>query len=234
MNLLNNNKITDKKIIAQSKILMLEMVKKEKIETAKQLVNLMQERHNLAVEQTSQMLLELENEGKICFVESLIKPLTSVSDYLFSARVTWFWIVIGLVLSTVVVVFFIPENAYPFVYLRFILGGFFVLYLPGYTFLTVLFPLRGPQGASSDDLNKFERGTLSLALSLTLTFIIGLINNYSPWGVRLVPVMLSLVALTVILATIAVLWEYQTYQPENNSNKPINNNVVNNKKSRFF
>jgi uncharacterized membrane protein len=34
--------------------------------------------------------------------------------------------------------------------------------------------------------------------------------NYTPWGIRLTPIVLSLVALTAIFATAAVIREHQT------------------------
>ena len=33
--------------------------------------------------------------------------------------------------------------------------------------------------------------------------------NYTPWGIRLAPITLSLLALTIVFATVAVLREYQ-------------------------
>jgi len=46
-------------------------------------------------------------------------------------------------------------------------------------------------------------------MSLALTPIIGLLLNYTPWGIRLTPVTLSLLALTITLATAALLREHQ-------------------------
>jgi uncharacterized membrane protein len=46
-------------------------------------------------------------------------------------------------------------------------------------------------------------------MSLALTPIVGLILNYTPWGITLTPITLSLLALTVILATAAILREHQ-------------------------
>jgi uncharacterized membrane protein len=46
-------------------------------------------------------------------------------------------------------------------------------------------------------------------MSLALTPIVGLILNYTPWGIRLTQITLSLLALTVVFATAAVLREHQ-------------------------
>jgi len=39
--------------------------------------------------------------------------------------------------------------------------------------------------------------------------ITGLLLNYTPWGIRLTPVTLSLLALTITLATVALIREQQ-------------------------
>jgi len=40
--------------------------------------------------------------------------------------------------------------------------------------------------------------------------IVGLLLNYTPWGIRLTPITISLLALTLTLATVAMLREHQT------------------------
>jgi uncharacterized membrane protein len=45
-------------------------------------------------------------------------------------------------------------------------------------------------------------------MSLALVPIVGLLLNYTPWGIRLTPIVLSLLALTLIFATVAIIKEY--------------------------
>jgi uncharacterized membrane protein len=47
-------------------------------------------------------------------------------------------------------------------------------------------------------------------MSLALTPIVGLILNYTPWGITLTPITLSLLALTTVFATAAILREHQS------------------------
>jgi uncharacterized membrane protein len=61
-----------------------------------------------------------------------------------------------------------------------------------------------PQKTSSENLDTIERVALSLGMSLALTPIVGLILNYTPWGITLTPITLSLLALTVVFATAAI------------------------------
>ena len=192
-----------------NKILIINTIKNEKPENTKQLITLMQERHNLTEEQTTELLMELENEGKLNFTikEAPLPP--TVGRYILSAKAAWYWVTLALATTTTIAVFTIPENAYPLTYLRYALGAIFVLFLPGYALIKTLFPSKVPFPTSSENIDNIERAALSLGMSLALTPIIGLILNYTPWGIRLTPVTLSLLALTAVLATAAIIREYQ-------------------------
>ncbi len=75
--------------------------------------------------------------------------------------------------------------------LRVVLGLPFVLFFPGYALIAALYPRR-------DDLDGIERLALSLGLSLAVVPLVGLALNYSPWGIRLTPI---LVGLTLFIAS---------------------------------
>jgi uncharacterized membrane protein len=55
------------------------------------------------------------------------------------------------------------------------------------------------------ELDSIERFALSLGVSLALVSIVGLLLNYTPFGIQLAPITLSLLALTIILATTAII-----------------------------
>jgi len=74
--------------------------------------------------------------------------------------------------------------------LRIVLGLPFVLFFPGYTLICLLFPRRR-------DLDYIERIALSLGLSITVVPLIGLALNYTPWGIRLYPILVSLFTFTI-------------------------------------
>jgi uncharacterized membrane protein len=131
-------------------------------------------------------------------------------EYLSSDGAFWFWATILLAIATTATVFTVPEDSYPLVYLRYLLGVVFVLWLPGYTFIKALFPTQVPVKTSSESLDAIERVALSLGMSLALVPIVGLLLNYTPWGIRLTPITLGLLALTVVFALAALSREYQT------------------------
>lgn len=80
---------------------------------------------------------------------------------------------------------------------RVVLGLSFVLFFPGYTLIAALFPAR-------DDLNCIERIALSFGLSIAVVPLLGLILNYTPWGIRLYPILLTLWIVTFLLSVIAI------------------------------
>jgi uncharacterized membrane protein len=134
----------------------------------------------------------------------------NLSEYVSSGRASWFWITIILAIATTISVFTVPEDSYMLVYLRYVVGLVFVLWLPGYAFIKALFPTRVPIKTSSEALDTVELVALSFGMSLALVPIVGLFLNYTPWGIRLTPITLSLLALTVAFALAAMLRDYLT------------------------
>ena len=133
-------------------------------------------------------------------------------------RVRWIWLLlppalrrfpadlaatVGLTLVTMAVVLVpvINETA-----LRVVFGLPFVLFLPGYAFIAALFPEAGqPPTAESDTegqildrgIDGIERVALSFGLSIAIVPLIGLVLNFTPWGIRLVPILLSVAGFTI-------------------------------------
>lgn len=79
--------------------------------------------------------------------------------------------------------------------LRVVFGLPLVLFVPGYVLIAALFP-------RDDDLDWIERVALSFGLSIAVVPLIGLVLNYTPWGIRLDPV-LAAVSLFVIAMAVA-------------------------------
>ena len=189
--------------------LIFDILKKSKPQTSNELVTLVQHEYPFPQKDISAILIRLEEENKIHFVKKIPAQPTAVGNYLFSTKSLWFWLSIIVSMATAVSVFTVPGNAYPLTYVRQTLGTIFVLFLPGYTFLKLLYPSKVPITTSSEDLDRVERVALSIGLSIALTAIVGLILNYSPWGIRLGPITLSLLVSTVVFATAGLIREYQ-------------------------
>ena len=118
--------------------------------------------------------------------------------------------------------------------LRIPLGLAFVLFVPGYAFIAALFPEAGesPTAADAADdgtsedadeaglgsyvpgldrsgIDGIERVALSFGLSIAIVPLIGLVLNFTPWGIRLVPIMLAVSGFTVVATVVGAVrrWE---------------------------
>lgn len=140
-----------------------------------------------------------------------------MTSYLTTHFAAWYWITFVVTAAAIVSVFTISEDAFPLVIIRYVFGTIFILWLPGYAFIKALFPASLPftkglartLDTSRQNLDIIERIALSIGMSLALVPIVGLLLNYTPWGIRLTPITLSLAALTLALATAAIIREYQ-------------------------
>lgn len=187
--------------------LILQVLNEERPENVEALVELVQQRVLLPKEKVIEHILDLQSEGKIKLTETVV-PTPSIRPYLRSGNAYWYWATIFLAVATTIAVFTVPEDAYPITYARHVFGAVFVLWMPGYTFIKALFPRKLPIQTSSSELDKVERIALSIGMSLALVPLVGLLLNYTPWGIRLTPITLSLLALTLTLATAAVFREH--------------------------
>ena len=85
---------------------------------------------------------------------------------------------------------------------RIILGLPFILFFPGYTLIAALFPKR-------HSLDSIERVALSFGLSIAVVPLIGLILNYTPWGIRLYPILVCLTGFIIVMSIVA--WIRRSY-----------------------
>lgn len=118
--------------------------------------------------------------------EGLIQSIRPPADLI--AAVVW-------TALTIIAVYLPIVNQTP---LRVILGLPLVLFIPGYVLIAALFP-------RADDLDWIERIALSFGLSIAVTPLIGLALNYTPWGIRLDPILVSLSLFTLAMAIAATL-----------------------------
>jgi hypothetical protein len=185
-------------------------IKEQKPETTSQLIKIVQETTNLPEKEIINILSQLEAEDKIHFNKKQEMASASIGTSLFTSEAAWYWATMAVAITTTITVFTISQDSYPLAYVRNILGVIFVLFLPGYAFIKALFPTKVPIETSSESLDNIERIALSIGVSIALTSIVGLILYYTPIGIGLAPITLSLLALTAVFATAAMARDYQT------------------------
>ncbi len=107
-----------------------------------------------------------------------------------------------LAILLIIVITFFPSNV-----LRVTLGLPLMLFFPGYTSIAVLFPKKSA-------LDGIERLALSFGLSIAVVPLTGLVLNYTPWGIRLYPILISLTIFLIITSVIPWYWRHKLAEAE--------------------
>ncbi len=142
-------------------------------------------------------LMAFQSKKAIALFEKT--PYASFAGYAFSPISVWFWASVGATLLSAGLIFATSGVALD---LRYVFGSILVLFLPGYSLIELLYPKR--------ELDELTRFALSIGLSLALVPLAGLVLNYTPFGIRLLPVAVSLSGLTLVFLVTA-LWRKHAY-----------------------
>jgi len=114
--------------------------------------------------------------------------------------------------------------------LRVVLGLPFVLFVPGYAFVAALFPEAGespvtdeesdalaedtPNAGDRSGIDGIERVALSFGLSIAVVPLIGLVLNFMPWGIRLVPILVGVSAFTLVSVAVGAIQRWELPEEE--------------------
>jgi uncharacterized membrane protein len=101
-------------------------------------------------------------------------------------------------------VFFPLDNT-----LRIIFGLPFILFIPGYVLVFALFPAK----KTDRGIDTLERIVLSFGLSIAIVPLIGLALNYTPWGIRLEPILFSVFFFILIIGLVGI-YRWKKTDPE--------------------
>jgi uncharacterized membrane protein len=100
-------------------------------------------------------------------------------------------------------IFLIPSTL-----VRVILGLPFLLFFPGYTLTAALF-------VKKELKDNITRLALGCGMSVAVTALIGFCLNYTPWGVRLEPVVYIITIFIIIMSSIALIRRAYTQKRKN-------------------
>jgi uncharacterized membrane protein len=105
----------------------------------------------------------------------------------------------GLIPQNILIIFLIIIIVFaPSVAVRIIFGLPFVLFFPGYSLILALFPKK-------DRMGNIERVALSFGLSIAVVPLIGLILNYTSWGITLYSTLYSVAGFIFAMSLVAWL-----------------------------
>lgn len=201
--------------------LILQIIEEKKPKNIRQLTKLVEKTSSHQETEIFETILKLQKTGKIKLEQQSNIPSTNFRVYLSSNYAIWYWSIVAITLLAFFAVLLIPEDFYPWTYVRNIFGTIFVLWLPGFTFFKTLFPKKLSTLMFKENYG-LEQIIFSLGLSLSLVSIVGLLLNFTPWGIRLVPLVLILFILTIIFATSALLKEYGANHQQNQKRNDLN------------
>ncbi|WP_346430075.1 DUF1616 domain-containing protein [Methanocella conradii] len=102
-------------------------------------------------------------------------------------------LVIGFVVATLAFIYVPVLNE---TIARPALGLVMLLFVPGYALIAALFP-------GKNDVDGMERAALSFGLSIAVVPLIGLGLNFTPWGIRLDPIVVCLTIFTIACCLVA-------------------------------
>ena len=106
------------------------------------------------------------------------------------------------ILSVILIlsIIFIPSTI-----ARVILGLPFLLFFPGYTLIAALF-------IKKEGMDNIERIALSVVMSIVVVALIGFGLNYTPWGIKLEPVLYSITTFVFLMSVIALVLRSRTFK----------------------
>jgi uncharacterized membrane protein len=113
----------------------------------------------------------------------------------------WLEIVVVFIVLTLLATYLIPSGSLtdsPLVVLRYVFSFIFIVFLPGYCLVDILF-------LGKNRLDLVEKFVLSVALSFGLTGLIGLFLGLSPIGLNFESITISLSVTVLSLAIISYL-----------------------------
>ena len=168
----------------------------------KEMVEEVAERLHIGKHEAAKCIHDLWKRGELEIEDP--NPPKTLPSYVFSIYGAWFWTIVILIALTATAIYLLPQDP-PYIYLRYVLGSLFILYLPGHTLIETLYP-------KEEDLEPLERLALSIGLSLALVPLVGLVLNYTPWGIRLTPIFTALAILTTGLSITAVTRKYSYHK----------------------
>ena len=122
------------------------------------------------------------------------KPIEKHYSALFESEVPEDLVLMALLLTIGIASIYLPIlDDSP---VRYVLTILVLFFIPGYCLISALFPKVG-------DISVFERLALSIGLSVAVVILLGLGLNYTPWGIRLEPIIIFITMFTLVTLLIA-------------------------------
>lgn len=180
---------------------LIELISRNRPESVDELVKQAEQEYQITKNEALSNIKRLQKKKLITLFRPDEKKPTNFIEYLYSRNSQWFWATITISLATVISTYLLNDANNPLIYLRYMLGIVYIVFLPGFCFIKILFP--------NKEIYDFETMGLSIGTSLVLIPLSGLLLNYTPWGIEVIPMILSINILTIGLSIIGIFQEFQ-------------------------
>ena len=187
----------------------LRIIDEQKPESVKELVITLKKTSCLKEQEILLLISKMQAKGQIVLKNQMTKH-SSLSVFLRSNETMWYWITIIMGVIATLLFFVISETTHPLIGARNIIGLVFVLILPGYALVRILFPSNSPIKTAQGHLEGIERIALSVGISVVLVSIVGLLIYYLIGSLHMPAIVITLLVFTLFIATISIAREYSS------------------------
>jgi uncharacterized membrane protein len=142
---------------------------------------------------------QLEREGKV----ELLGPIVEVhspKDYLTNLDES-LWFYLAVIIAGVTWFLALYDNIYPWEIARWIFGSVEVALLVGYVTLKAIFPAK-------EEFDSIESTALAVAVSVSVSALIGVLLDISPFGLRELPVLTAITLYSLVVSLVALYSSY--------------------------
>lgn len=148
---------------------------------------------------------ELDKKGEVELLGQMVE-VHSLGDYLKNLDETlWFYLALLIAALTWFLAWY--DNSYPWEIARWVFGSIEVAFSVGYVTLKAIFPAKG-------DFDSIEMTALAVAVSVSVSGLLGLLVDITPFGLRELPV-LTAVTVYALAATFTALYTNYSWRRKN-------------------
>lgn len=165
-----------------------DVIKTQNPTDVNELIEILSTKYNIEREEALKTVIDLQDKNLIRFTEEETDRYSDLFSYIKSQDSRWYLAVIAASFIALFSVLLVPDGS-PLVFLRYLLGFLMVILLPGYSTLRALYDMRS--------ISYAKIILMSLGISVCIASVIGVILNFTPWG--LTPASTSLTQFVVIL-----------------------------------
>ena len=191
--------------------IILQTIRNDKPETIQQLITIVSKKAPRPRKDIMKIILKLQKEEQLALHYPYMTQKTRKRGlYLKTGESYWYWATVVLTVLSAIAVFGFQAIGVQGL-IRFAPGAILVLGLPGYSLTRIVFPPKFTKTGKTPGADNITFFALSVVLSIVLTSLVGLVLNYTEWGVQLISLVLSLSFLTLSLATVAAFQENRNF-----------------------